>query len=357
MKITLAMIVKNESKVIVRALLSVMHLIDSFVIFDTGSEDDTPQIAQACLAGIPGHIEYGEFEDFAMSRTKYLELAREKFPESDYVLVMDADEVMINTVFSKDQLTEDMYSLSYLGDNDYRYPVIFRNSKPFYYKYPTHEIPVCDEPYTSGTLDSLVLDHRHDGGTINEKYDRDVRLISSYLKSHPGDPRMTFYLANSYWDMGSLILAKEYYLSRATMGGWSQEVFVSYYKAAIASLQLGYESDFVKYSLAAFYACPDRMDSLYELGKFYNSKSMYTVADIFLAKSSKMEYPSEPLFFSKAIYQYLIDIEYAVCSYYLGDNSKAVEYNQSVICCDNAPKWAKELATKNLSFSLTTSIA
>ena len=98
-------------------------------------------------------------------------------------------------------------------------------------------------------------------------------------------------------------------------------------------------------------ACPDRPDSLYEIGKYYNDKKMYNVADLYLGKAKNMPYPKDPLFFSRAIYDYLIDIEYAVCQYYLGNHSKAIEYNQAVICCESAPQWAKDLAIKNLAYS------
>ena len=40
----LNMIVKNESKVIIRALESVVNIIDCFVICDTGSTDNTVQL-------------------------------------------------------------------------------------------------------------------------------------------------------------------------------------------------------------------------------------------------------------------------------------------------------------------------
>ena len=43
--IALCMIVKNESKVLGRALNSVKEFVDYFVICDTGSTDGTPEIA------------------------------------------------------------------------------------------------------------------------------------------------------------------------------------------------------------------------------------------------------------------------------------------------------------------------
>lgn len=353
MKIALAMIVKNESKVIARALNSVLHLIDYYAIVDTGSTDDTISIIDSVMKenGKDGVIMQSEFEGFAISRTMSLKLARTVVPEANYVLVLDADEILVDSGFDKNYLTKDCYALKYLGGLDYSYPVIFKNSMPFYYKYPTHEVPMCDVPFTQETLSSLVLDHRHDGGTVHLKYERDIKLIKDYLKFNPGDHRMMFYLANSYWDTSELILAKEYYIQRAELGGWDQEVFMSYYKAGMASLTLGNEEDFIKYSFLAFTACEDRPDSLYEIGKYCNSKGLYNVADLFLSKAAAMPYPKDPLFFDKAIYEYLIDIEYAVCSYWLGNHSKAIEYNQAVMCSAYAPQWAKDLAAKNIAFS------
>lgn len=351
MKLTLCMIVKNESKVIARALNSVKHLVDYYVILDTGSTDNTLEIAEETMGKMPGCTKRGEFKGFAASRTECLELAKRKFPDADYVLVLDADEILIDNGFDKNYLTKDCYALKYAGGLDYSYPVIFKNSMPFYYKYPTHEIPMCDVPYTQETLSSLVLDHRHDGGSVHEKYERDIRLIKDYLKFNPGDHRMMFYLANSYWDTGELILAKEYYIQRAELGGWDQEVFVSYYKAGMASLALGNENDFLKYSFLAFLARNDRPDSLYEIGKYYNNKGMHNVADLYLGKAVSMNYPKDPLFFDKAIFDYLIDIEYAVCCFYLNKHSKAIEYNQAVMCSPHAPQWAKDLAVKNMAFS------
>ena len=45
-KIVLNMIVKNESKIIVRLLQSVYKLIDAYCICDTGSTDDTIEVIE-----------------------------------------------------------------------------------------------------------------------------------------------------------------------------------------------------------------------------------------------------------------------------------------------------------------------
>lgn len=87
------MIVKNESHVIRRCLESVAPFIDSWVISDTGSSDDTREIIQAFFAekGIDGELLNNVWQDFATNRNYSLVAARQR---ADYVLVLDADEFL-----------------------------------------------------------------------------------------------------------------------------------------------------------------------------------------------------------------------------------------------------------------------
>ncbi len=54
--IGLAMIVRNEARIIERCLESVRGFIDHWTIVDTGSRDGTPGIIRECLHGIPGVV-------------------------------------------------------------------------------------------------------------------------------------------------------------------------------------------------------------------------------------------------------------------------------------------------------------
>ena len=56
MKVCLCMMVKNEGHCIADALNSVKHLIDYWVISDTGSTDNTKDVIRETLAGIPGDL-------------------------------------------------------------------------------------------------------------------------------------------------------------------------------------------------------------------------------------------------------------------------------------------------------------
>src|SRR5271154_3365703 len=89
--ICLNMIVKNESHVIRRCLSSLKHLIDYWVIVDTGSTDGTQKTIEEYLYEIPGELHERPWVNFGHNRNEALDLARGK---CDYILLMDADEQM-----------------------------------------------------------------------------------------------------------------------------------------------------------------------------------------------------------------------------------------------------------------------
>src|SRR3990167_10039713 len=86
-KICLNMIVKNEKEVIARCLNSCKHLIDYWVIVDTGSTDGTQDVIRKELKGIPGELHSRPWVNFGHNRQEALLLAKKK---GDYILFMDA---------------------------------------------------------------------------------------------------------------------------------------------------------------------------------------------------------------------------------------------------------------------------
>jgi len=110
MHIKLSMIVRNEAHVLGRCLKSVLPLIDSYRIVDTGSTDNTVQVIKAWLGHLDGEILHSLWQnDFAYHRNEAL-------PEPgtcDYVLIMDADdELVVNPELDKEALEFDCYSIA-----------------------------------------------------------------------------------------------------------------------------------------------------------------------------------------------------------------------------------------------------
>ena len=88
--ICLNMIVRNESKIITRLLTSVLPIIDTYVICDTGSTDDTQKIIKEFFDkhNIKGDVISEPFKNFGYNRTVALKAARNK---ATYALLLDAD--------------------------------------------------------------------------------------------------------------------------------------------------------------------------------------------------------------------------------------------------------------------------
>jgi glycosyltransferase involved in cell wall biosynthesis len=81
------MIVKNEQAVLDRCLSSARDTVDEIVVVDTGSTDDTAEIARDHGARVLHH-DFADL-DFAAARNRSLDAAT-----GDFVLILDADETL-----------------------------------------------------------------------------------------------------------------------------------------------------------------------------------------------------------------------------------------------------------------------
>ena len=89
------MIVKNESKIITRLFDSVLNIIDSYLICDTGSTDNTPSVINQYFQsrGIPGKVIVEPFKNFEYNRTFALNACQGQ-ANIDYILLLDADMIL-----------------------------------------------------------------------------------------------------------------------------------------------------------------------------------------------------------------------------------------------------------------------
>ena len=206
-KICLNMIVKNESKVIKRLLNSVLPLIDSYCICDTGSTDNTIEIIETFFKenNIEGRIVNEPFQDFGYNRTFALNSCI-GLPNADYLLLLDADMILrINPELCKKNfrksLIKDAYYL-FQGSDTFLYKNvrILRNDPEYSYWGVTHEYVKTTPGSTSQEIDKnlLFINDIGDGGSKQDKFERDIRLLLKGLEDNPDNDRYTFYLANSY---------------------------------------------------------------------------------------------------------------------------------------------------------------
>ena len=98
------MITKNEEKFLEQCLSSVKNIVDEIVIVDTGSTDKTKEIAKKFNAKI---YDFKWIEDFSAARNESL-----KYATKDWVLVLDADEVLSDNSFKlKDMIQSNPFDV------------------------------------------------------------------------------------------------------------------------------------------------------------------------------------------------------------------------------------------------------
>jgi glycosyltransferase involved in cell wall biosynthesis len=85
--VSLCMIARNEEKYIRRCLESVAGVVDEIIVVDTGSTDQTAEIAAACGANV---VHFPWNDDFSAARNYGIDRAT-----GDYILVLDADEELL----------------------------------------------------------------------------------------------------------------------------------------------------------------------------------------------------------------------------------------------------------------------
>ncbi len=86
-QLTAVILAKNSSRCLIR-LLESLAWCDDVVVLDTGSTDDTRELA-ACMPGVRVHRLVGDFPGFGRARQIAIELAHH-----DWILSIDSDEVV-----------------------------------------------------------------------------------------------------------------------------------------------------------------------------------------------------------------------------------------------------------------------
>ncbi|MGD1083200.1 MAG: glycosyltransferase family 2 protein [Verrucomicrobiota bacterium] len=199
-RLSLAMIVKNESRCLARCLQSVRAIADEIVLADTGSTDDTTKIAREFGAKI-SHFQW--MDDFAAARN--YALAR---TAGDWILVLDADE------WASENLADEIPAFARGGAavgllkivSDFRRENQLFRSQCFVARlFPrgarfegrVHEQLISPLPRVP-----LRGDLWHDGYLELQKADRNMKLLRAELERQPDHIYFLFQLAAEHNSLG-----------------------------------------------------------------------------------------------------------------------------------------------------------
>ena len=362
-KLCLNMIVKNESKVIRRLLESALPIIDSYCICDTGSTDDTKEIIRDFFASknIPGKIVEEPFKDFGYNRSFALK-ACEDVKNADYILLLDADMILqigenLNPIKFKQTLTKEVYYI-FQGNDDFYYKNtrIVKNNTGMCYWGVTHEYISAPSWANNDLIEKniLFINDIGDGGSKQDKFIRDIKLLTKGLEENPNNDRYTFYLANSYRDSGNYEKAIEFFKKRIELGGWYEEVWHSYYSIGKCYRYMDDMPSAIYYWLEGYNFFPNRIENLYEIVNHYRNIGKHRLAYIYfsLANKERTNHPERDyLFMQKDIYDYKLDYEFSIFGYYCNeDKLNLPEYCMKVLAHPTCEEYTCKNVLSNYKF-------
>ncbi len=362
-KICLTMIVKNESAIIRRCLDCSLKALDYIFILDTGSTDDTLEVVAdwSSKNSIQCKVAARKFTNFGESRTLSALMAKEAFPDADYLLLLDADfKLEVSPNFSKDSLTKGYYLVEQRSNTIKYWNIrLIKTSLDWNCIGVTHEYWSYPNTSSGERLRTLSIDDRGDGGCKADKFTRDAALLEEGIKNPSTSPslkgRYMFYLGQTLKDMGKFEESIEWYKKRILQGGPQEEIYYSYYQIGCSYKRLNRKEMALANYLEAWEKRPSRAEALYACAKMYRLMGKNLIAWMFCEKLEKIPDGDNLLFVDFRIKEYLLDYEMGILGYYQGDQEnkkKGLDAINRILSKENIPDYIVKSSLENKKFYL-----
>ena len=197
--ISACMIVKNEEEFLPNCLNSIKDAVDEIIVVDTGSADDTVNIARNFGAKVYHHPWNDSFSE---ARNHCLNYA-----SGDWILQIDADEELEQADIPKLRLaiSDNRYngiiiaiqSIIKDGLHTFYYPRVFRRGKGFY-KNIIHEQIIIDGERLSTEIRLYHHGYNLDENKMRVKWHRTTHLLKKQIEQNKFDSFAWFNLIRNY---------------------------------------------------------------------------------------------------------------------------------------------------------------
>ncbi len=221
MRVSLCLITRNEALTLPTCLTSVAGLADEIIVVDTGSLDNTRDVARGLGARVH---DFAWIDDFAAARNEC-----NRHATGDWILWLDGDEYF--DAENRDQLRA---LLGGLRDENAAYRMrqrsrvssaegdavmvqcrLFRNHPAIRWEYRVHEQIQPSVERFGGTVRPTQIYIEHSGyeepAVYQRKLKRNVRLLLLEDQERPNDPFTLLNLGWTYKNLGQVAAAIAYY--------------------------------------------------------------------------------------------------------------------------------------------------
>ncbi|MTI80115.1 MAG: glycosyltransferase [Firmicutes bacterium] len=294
--ISLCMIVKNEEHCLARCLSSAQDCVDEIIIVDTGSDDNTVEIAKQFGAKT---FYYQWNDDFASARNYSLSKA-----SGDWVIYLDADEELEpnccdrfrNLINNND--VEGYYFLinNVVENND---PIrhinvrMFRNKPEYRFESKLHEqilSAILNHNKKKNVVTNSGVNIFHYGYTASEyinknKGERNYRIIKTMLDENPNDPFHLYNMGNCLINLNDIKGAAVHFSKALKHIDFKATYAPSVFMACIHSfLKLGNLTEAIKLVNICKRLYPDYVDIHFFEGEIYKKMGHWQRARVCFKK-------------------------------------------------------------------------
>ncbi len=280
--ISCCMIVKNEEAFLDQCLKSVKDYVDEIVIVDTGSTDQTVDIARKYTDKIYFHPWEGSF---SKARNQAMSYATK-----DWIFVIDADEEMLQSSGQKirqvvreagdaDIIYANVISIYSGGHKTARHNSerLFRNNGVIHYEGIVHNRVVGGRSAKASQIELMHYGYNVDEKKAHEKFLRTAGLLKKQIEEEPDNPMPHHYLGVSYLSRGMNREAADESVKAIELASRKNDTHPLYiwarHNAAMAFFRMGNLDKAREYSLDALNIYPDHLDSHYMLAMIAAERS------------------------------------------------------------------------------------
>jgi glycosyltransferase involved in cell wall biosynthesis len=321
--IVLVMMVRDEAETIRATLASAAPYVDRMLVFDTGSTDDTAEVAAAAGAEVL-HINWrGRFDE---SRNAVLNVAAGACAPDDYLLLLDGGETLL-TPFTPGHAPGYLFELTYGDGWIWRQPRMILPRVNYRYRGAMHELLEGPTPVPST---GRILSTTGKSERSAARYASDRRALANRR-----DPRGVFYHALSCLWSGDLAAARAGFTKRLGMSsGWEQERYESL-------MRLGSMGELARHGDALIVF--RRAEPALFRARYCNARGYWGAAKNYAQVGMHLERPADFLFLYEPAYETACHEEYIHACYQLEEYAEALPVALDV--CRVNPS---ERATRNL---------
>jgi glycosyltransferase involved in cell wall biosynthesis len=348
MKISAALIVKNEERCLSRCLETVKGSVDEIVIVDTGSTDSTKEIAGQYTDKL---YDYEWRNDFASARQYSFEKTT-----GDWVFWLDADDLLRNAAGIRplvERAGADVagFYWRYITARDqwgnptcqfWRERCV-RNDDNFCWKGRIHEVMVPQRQCRLIKAEEIFVEHAPDVSRVPEKRRRNLTILEEERRSETDcSPRTLFYLASEHHNAGNLRKALRLYKEYLRKGTWDDERYFAQTRIAALYRSLEQYDDAITADMLSLRICPHWPDAYFGLAETYYYLGDWHKVVHWTEVGRAMPEPETTHIVSPMRYRFDWIIYYTNALYRIGEVSESLKWTRHALELCPGAEWHRE---------------